>query len=207
MEFKSKKTLERLVGFLICVLMLTAPAVALNGESAAREGSQIAPPAAGNMSLLNQGQGFSLVSELPIRDSGGFSSPNLEAQNQAVRFSDLRPFITEAERSQNRGSAFFSATLVSLVALHAADYYLTVQALKYPQCREGNPLMQAVVKNEYVFAAVKLGISYLSVRYLGSLRKHNPVLAWAATTLANGLLSYAVVNNWNVIQKIKRLQP
>jgi hypothetical protein len=67
--------------------------------------------------------------------------------------------------------------------------------------------MQAIVKNQYVFAAVKLGISYLSVRYLGGLRKRNPALAWVATALANGMLTYVVVNNWNVIQKLKRLNP
>lgn len=207
MELKSKANLERLIGFLICVFLLTGPALALSDEAAGRDGSQIVQTTSGGMSLVNQSRGFSLVSELPVRDSNSFQPLDLEAQSQEVRFSDLRPYITKAGSSQNRGSAFFSATLVSLIGLHAADYYLTVQALKYPQCREGNPLMQAVVKNNYVFAAVKLGLSYLSVRYLGSLHKNNPVLAWVATTLANGLLTYAVVNNWNVIQKIKRLQP
>jgi hypothetical protein len=206
MDIKSKANLKRLIGCLVCLFLLSGPALALSGETAGGEGSQMVPPLSGEMSLSNQGEGFSLVSELPVRDSNSFQPLDLGAQSQVVKFSDLRPFIGEAKRSQNRGSAFFSATLVSLVGLHAADYYLTVQALKYPQCREGNPLMQAVVKNAYVFAAVKLGISYLSIRYLGSLHKNNPVLAWVATTLANGLLSYAVVNNWNVIQKIKRVQ-
>ncbi|MCJ7612741.1 MAG: hypothetical protein MUP19_10810, partial [Candidatus Aminicenantes bacterium] len=128
MKIKSKANLERLIGFLICVLLVTGPALALSEEAVGRNGG---------MSLVDQSRGFSLVSELPVRDSNSFQPLDLEAQSQEVRFSDLRPYITKAGSSQNRGSAFFSATLVSLIGLHALDYYLTVQLLKYPQCREG----------------------------------------------------------------------
>jgi hypothetical protein len=174
------------------------------GEGDRAEGVQ---PAVDRISSFNLSNGFNLASGLPVRDYYDSQSANFETQGQTVRLSDLRPYLNQTEQAQNRGNLFFAAMMVSLVGLHAADYYLTVQALKYPQCSEGNPLMQLAVKNIYVFAAVKLGISYLSVRYLQSLRKSNPVLAWVATTLANGLLTYAVVNNWSAIQRVKRLQP
>jgi len=203
----TKAALKGLVGCFIFGFLLAGPVLAM-GE-AAREGERagIVQPAADGTSSFSLSNGFNLNSGLPVRDFHDSQSSNFETQGQTVRLSDLRPYLTQTEHAQNSGNAFFAATMVSLVGLHAADYYLTVQALKYPQCREGNPLMQLVVKNNYVFAAVKLGISYLSVRYLQSLHKNNPVLAWVATTLANGLLTYAVVNNWNAIQKVKRFQP
>ncbi len=207
MEKITKTAFRGLVRCIIFGFLLAGPVLAVGG--AAREGdrAEVVQPAADRISSFSLSNGFNLASGLPVRDFNDSQSANFETQGQTVRLSDLRPYLTQTEHAQNRGNVFFAATMVSLVGLHAADYYLTVQALKYPQCREGNPLMQLAVKNIYVFAAVKLGISYLSVHYLQSLRKNNPVLAWVATTLANGLLTYAVVNNWNAIQKVKRLQP
>jgi hypothetical protein len=207
MEKLANAAIKWLVGCVIFGLLLAGPVMANGGAAGEGERSEAVQPAAEGIGFFSPSNAFNLASALPVRDFHDSQSSNLEAQGQAVRLSDLRPFLTQGEHAQNSGNTFFVATMVSLVGLHAADYYLTVQALKYPQCREGNPLMQLVVKNNYVFAAVKLGISYLSVRYLQSLHKNNPVLAWVATTLANGLLTYAVVNNWNAIQKLKRLQP
>jgi Domain of unknown function (DUF5658) len=207
MEKITKAALRGLVECIIFAFLLAGPALAMGG--AAREGdrAEAVQPAAGGISSFSLSNGFNLVSGLPARDFQGSQSANFETQGQTVRLSDLRPYLTQTEHTQNRGNVIFAATMVSLIGLHAADYYLTIQALKYPQCSEGSPLMKLAVKNIYVFAAVKLGISYLSVRYLQILRKNNPVLAWVATTLANGLLTYAVVNNWNAIQRVKRLQP
>jgi len=42
-------------------------------------------------------------------------------------------------------------------ALNIADYALTREALRYGGVAEGNPMMKNIVKNTYIFAAVKRG--------------------------------------------------
>jgi hypothetical protein len=201
---KARRVGKKVWGLVVCSLLFAGPALAANDVSANSQGFQIALPISGETSLSDS---FSLVSKAPTPESNPIPALDPGTENQAARYSNRPQFVTGMAPSPNGGSSLFAATMVSLVALEAADYITTLKALKYPQCQEANPLMQAIVKNQYVFAAVKLGISYLSVRYLGGLRKRNPALAWVATALANGMLTYVVVNNWNVIQKLKRLNP
>jgi hypothetical protein len=50
-------------------------------------------------------------------------------------------------------------------ALNIADYALTREALRYGGVAEGNPMMKNIVKNTYIFAAVKRGPHLLILNY------------------------------------------
>ncbi|HPW16794.1 MAG TPA: DUF5658 family protein [Candidatus Aminicenantes bacterium] len=98
------------------------------------------------------------------------------------------------------GKFLFDANLVLLVGLNAADYVSTRAALKYPGLSETNPLMRPFVKNPAVFAAAKFGTTALSYWCMKSLFKKSRTAAWIVTTASNALLSYAVANNYRLIQ-------
>jgi hypothetical protein len=127
----TKAALRRFVGCIIFGFLLAGPALDIGG--AAREGDRagVVQPAADGISSFSLSNDFSLVSGLPVRDFHDSQSANFETQGQTVRLSDLRPYLTQTERAQNSGNAFFAATMVSLVGLHAADYYLTVPSCSW----------------------------------------------------------------------------
>ncbi|MGD2245751.1 MAG: DUF5658 family protein [Candidatus Aminicenantes bacterium] len=103
-------------------------------------------------------------------------------------------------RKRNAG---FTASLVSTVFLHAADYYTTVRALKYSTLQESNPFLKKIVHNQLLFGAVKLGVAGLQVTLLKGLYKKNRTLAWIVGTAMNVTLSYVVANNISKIQRAK----
>lgn len=105
--------------------------------------------------------------------------------------------------SIRKGNFGFTAALASTVLLHAADYYSTVNALKYDQLQEGNPFMKKIVNNQLLFGAIKLGVAGLQVTLLRGLYKKNKTLAWVAGTVMNVALSYVVANNFSKIQRAK----
>ncbi len=98
---------------------------------------------------------------------------------------------------------FFTASLVVMTALNVADYISTRQALKYPGLSEGNPLMKPFTKNAVLFAAVKGGITVLSVWGMKSLFKRDKTTAWVMTTISNFLLSYVVANNMRLVSRMR----
>lgn len=104
---------------------------------------------------------------------------------------------------RQRGSAGFTAALASTVILHAADYYTTVNALKYSRLEEGNFFMKKIVNNQLLFGAIKLGVAGLQVTLLKGLYKKNKTLAWLAGTVMNVALSAVVASNFSKTQKAK----
>ncbi len=98
---------------------------------------------------------------------------------------------------------FFTASLGAMVALNVADYLTTRQALKYSGLSEGNPLMKPFVKNPFVFAAVKGGITVLSVWGMNKIFKRDRKMAWVMTTVSNFLLSYVVANNMRLVSRMR----
>lgn len=99
--------------------------------------------------------------------------------------------------------SMFQTTLLAQVALNVADYVTTRQALKLPGLAEGNPIMKPFVKNDYVFAAVKIGFTALSYYSLKSLYKKNKTAAWIVSIASNFALSYVVANNMSSINKAR----
>ena len=107
-------------------------------------------------------------------------------------------------RGEKLESALFTSSLVAMTALNVADYLSTKQALKFPGLQEGNPLMKPFVKSPAMFAAVKAGITVLSVWGMNKMfRKGNKTTAWVMTMASNFLLSYVVSNNMRLVQKAR----
>ncbi len=101
-------------------------------------------------------------------------------------------------------NAVFNVGLAYMMALNAADYVTTREALKHEDLMEANPLMQPFVKNPYAFAAVKAGLGLSSYFIMKSLYRKNKVLAWAVNVAANAALSYVVINNLKMIRSVEQ---
>jgi hypothetical protein len=100
-------------------------------------------------------------------------------------------------------NVLFNANLAYLAAVNVADYFSTRKALQYGELYEANPIMRPFVGSELAFAAVKLGLTAGSFFILKSLYKKNKPLAWAATIVANLAVSYVVVNNLRMIDRVQ----
>jgi hypothetical protein len=103
----------------------------------------------------------------------------------------------------NAGKALFDLNLLAMVALNIADYASTREALKYPGLRESNPLVAPFAKSPAAFAAVKIGTTALTYWCMKALFKKNRTVAWVLTTASNVLLTCAVANNLQMIQRAK----
>jgi len=101
------------------------------------------------------------------------------------------------------GKAFFDVNLLALVALNIADYISTREALKYPGLHEFNPLVAPFARNPAAFAAIKVGTTALTYWCMKALFKKNRTMAWVLTTASNLVLSYAVANNLQMIQRAR----
>lgn len=122
---------------------------------------------------------------------------------QKINVAPLRDFGGFV-RGEKLESALFTSSLVAMTALNVADYLSTRQALKFPGLQEGNPLMKPFVKSPAMFAAVKAGITVLSVWGMNKMfRKGNKTTAWVMTMASNFLLSYVVSNNMRLVQKAR----
>ncbi len=156
---------------------------------------------------------FSLIGTAPMPQSSLYSA---QVMNLAAPMSGT-PVVSPAPasrlpinivRPQGFGDGrlekgFFTASLGAMVALNVADYLTTRQALKYSGLSEGNPLMKPFVKNPYVFAAVKGGITVLSVWGMNKLFKRDRKMAWVMTTVSNFILSYVVANNMRLVSRMR----
>ena len=103
-------------------------------------------------------------------------------------------------------NTFFKANLLAMAALNVADYWSTRKALSLPGLQESNPLLKPFVKNDYLFAAVKAGMTVLSHYGMMGLYKSDKKMAWVLTTFTNFFLTYAVINNLNQIGRAQRRQ-
>ena len=95
----------------------------------------------------------------------------------------------------------FTSTLISLAALNVADFITTRKALQFDGLTEGNPIMKPLVKNDYVFAAAKIGVTCLSTYYMHKLFKKNKKMAWILSAVSNIAFSYVVASNIRLINK------
>ena len=112
-------------------------------------------------------------------------------------------YIVPRIKLSNPGASFYKISLVSLVALNAADYFSTLEALNYRGVKEGNAMMKSVVRDPYAFAAVKIGFTALSYFSLKSLYKKNKPLAWTLSIVSSIAYSYVVSNNLRIIHRLK----
>lgn len=112
-------------------------------------------------------------------------------------------FAIPSIKASDLGDSLYNASLISLVALNAADYFSTLEALKSPGVEEKNPTLKSVVKDPYAFAAVKIGFTALACYSLKTLYKKSRPLAWALSIASNLACSYIVSNNFRIINTCK----
>jgi hypothetical protein len=113
------------------------------------------------------------------------------------------PYLQDIFAEERFERSMFTASLWTQVGLNAADYFTTVKALKIPGLAEGNPIMKPFVKNPYVFAAVKTGLTALTHYSLKGLYKRNKTAAWIVSLASNLALSYVVANNMRMIDRAR----
>jgi hypothetical protein len=156
----------------------------------------------------------------PLHPSASFSQEIMNVTNRfdfripEPEFSlvpEPKPETTDASRYfQNRfhnqkwESTLFDASLIAHAALNVADYFSTREALKYPGLQEGNPLMKPFVKNDFAFAAVKIGITAGNHFLMKNIYKNNKTMGWIISLTSNFLMSCIVVHNFELINQARR---
>ena len=147
---------------------------------------------------------FTLISTTTPMIAAPIASPApVPTPPAALPINIVRPQGFGSFRGDRLEKSFFTASLIAMTALNVADYITTRQALKYPGLSEGNPIMKPFVKNAVLFAAVKGGITVLSVWGAKSLFKRDRATAWVMTTISNFLLSYVVANNMRLVSRMR----
>lgn len=111
------------------------------------------------------------------------------------------PSFSLAPQKNSFGDVAFTASMVSFAALNVADFLSTKKALSLPGLAEGNPLMKNIVKNDLIFAGVKVGITAVTYLLTKNLYKKNKTLGWAISIAANFLMSVVVANNMRLIDQ------
>jgi len=183
----------------VCLaIMLYHPALAEDGsgsrmasdDPAATPGGMLSTPAAPSARPIASVFSLSLQpGEIPYAfeiQSHPLREPQLEAELQVQMPGSPPP---------NLEKTLYASSLITLTALNIADIITTVQALKLEGLEEGNPVMQPVAKNAYLFSAVKLGVAVMDYYLLKKLHKKNRTLGWVASLAANLAMSYVVANN------------
>jgi hypothetical protein len=125
-------------------------------------------------------------------------------RNSSSDFGPQRPSL-ESTGKYKSSDSIFTTTLLMTAALNIADYVLTSEALCYGGVVEGNPMMKNIVKDPYVFAAAKVGVSALNFYLMKNLYKKNRTLAWVLTTVTNFAMTYVVANNIRVLSDAKNI--
>ena len=115
-------------------------------------------------------------------------------------YPDLKKDSHKLTSSKPLEDSLFTASLVTLAALNAGDFFSTNKALKYKDLEEANPLLSPLTKNTLAFAAVKFGVTALDYYLLKKLYKKNKILAWAVSIALNIVMSYFVINNIRLIR-------
>jgi hypothetical protein len=142
---------------------------------------------------------FTLISEpLPARNLQLPFQPTINTKPQQP-ITPTPQINTKPLRLDKVESALYNTSLITLVALNAADYFSTREALKHEGLSEGNPLMKPFVKNDLTFAAVKLGLTIGNHIFMKNLYRKNKTLAWALSIASNFAMSYVVSHNLKMI--------
>jgi hypothetical protein len=97
-------------------------------------------------------------------------------------------------------NTLFSASLVGFVGLNVADYITTKKVLEQVGQEGVNPLYRPFTKNDFAFAAFKLGYTLMSCISLKSLHDTDKPMAWALSLISNFLVSYALAYNLEQIE-------
>jgi len=113
------------------------------------------------------------------------------------RLSVQRSFWDTAENS------LFITSLVSFAGMNVADYFLTREAMAYPDAGETNPLLRPIVKNAVSFALFKAAYIALNTLGLNSLHQTDKPMAWALSLATNLLATLAVTHNLSQLNKVK----
>lgn len=128
------------------------------------------------------------------------ASTKSSAKTQPVTY-DLYRHLKRQFKASSIEQTIFTSTLISLAALNVADFITTRKALQFDGLTEGNPIMKPLVKNDYVFAAAKIGVTCLSTYYMHKLFKKNKKMAWILSAVSNIAFSYVVASNIRLINK------
>jgi len=132
------------------------------------------------------------------KNSSDLSPETLQIKQNVHQYYQRRLKLEKIEKS------FFTASLVSLLALNVADYISTKKALKYEGVFEGNPFLKPFANNDLAFLAVKAGLTVGNHFLMKKLYKTNKPLAWVISIAGNFFMSYVVVNNFKIIQNMNR---
>ena len=151
-----------------------------------------------NKSLIN----FKLSKSAKNKDKNRKIKFNLE-QNKTYSFSSSSKLVIRPNKSQKVEQSLFTTSLITLLALNTADYFLTIKALKYKDLKERNPIVKPFVKRPPLYLFLKLSANVLYYHSMRNLHKKHKGLAWLVSAIANFALSYIVVNNIRQINKAK----
>lgn len=124
-----------------------------------------------------------------------FNPKKIEVNSDASKYFEKQIKLEKLENS------LFTTSLVTLAALNVADYFSTKEALKCNNLIESNPIMKPFVKNDFAFAAVKIGLTAGNHFLMQKLYKQNRKLAWAVSLISNFAMSYIVANNIRLIHE------
>ena len=130
----------------------------------------------------------------------GLAGPGSDPAVQPLR---PTPVLTRPGFWSTAENSLFAASLISFAGLNVADYFLTREAMKYPETVETNPLMRPIVKNALTFALVKAG--YIALNTFGLIGIHNSdkPMAWALSLATDVLATLAVTHNLRQLDKVK----
>jgi hypothetical protein len=92
-------------------------------------------------------------------------------------------------------NSLFTASWLSFVGLNIVDYFTTKEIVRELGAEAVSPLFRSLVKNEYAFAAFKIGLTLMSCLSFQSLHDTDKPMAWVLSLLSNFLVSYAVAYN------------
>jgi len=149
-----------------------------------------------NMSFGSKKRGDSNLTQ--SKTNFASTKPNTQIQPAAY---DPHRHLKRQFKTSSIEQTIFTSTLISLAALNVADFLTTRKALQYDGLTEGNPLMKPLVKNDYVFAAAKIGVTCLSTYFMHKLFKKNKKMAWLLSAVSNIAFSYVVASNIRLINK------
>ena len=141
---------------------------------------------------------FTLKNKASTTDKNSFNllPETLQIEQNVHKYFQKRLKLEKIEKS------FFTASLVSILALNVADYISTRKALKFEGVSEGNSFLKPFVNNDLAFFAVKMGLTAGNHYLMQKLHKSNKTLAWIVSIASNFILSYVVVNNFKIIQNM-----
>lgn len=101
---------------------------------------------------------------------------------------------------KNEENLSFNRSLIAMVALQAADYFISVKAVKREDIQEANPFMKPFVEKPFLFAVFKAGSAALSVKLLSKLHKRNKNLALFVSSAIDFVLAYVVFQNLSLLE-------